>query len=33
MLDKLDHIPVGATMVYCDNSSIIKLTRNLVLHG
>ena len=33
MLEKLDHIPVGATVVYYDNSSTIKLTRNPVLHG
>ena len=33
MLEKLNHASTGATVMYCDNSSIIKLSRNPVMHG
>ena len=30
---KLNHASTGATVMYCDNSSTIKLLRNSVMHG
>ena len=33
MLEKLNHASTGATVMYCDNSSTIKLSRNPVMHG
>jgi hypothetical protein len=32
-LEKLDHISDGTTIIYCDNSSTIKLSKNPVMHG
>jgi hypothetical protein len=33
MLEKLDHTSAGTTIIYCDNSSTIKLFKNHVMHG
>jgi len=33
MLEKLDHASAGTTIIYCDNSSTIKLSKNPVMHG
>ena len=33
ILDKLDHSQGKGTTMFCDNSSIIKLSKNPVLHG
>ena len=33
MLEKLNHASTGAIVMYCDNSSTIKLSRNPVMHG
>lgn len=33
VLEKLDHISDGTTIIYCDNSSTIKLSKNPVMHG
>ena len=33
MLEKLDHTLAGTTIVYCDNSSTIKLSKNPIMHG
>lgn len=33
VLEKLGHVQLGSTSVYCDNSSTIKLSKNPVLHG
>ncbi|XP_039120642.1 secreted RxLR effector protein 161-like [Dioscorea cayenensis subsp. rotundata] len=32
MMEQLDQTQSGATMIYCDNSSTIKLSRNPVMH-
>jgi len=33
MLEKLDHASAGTTIIYCDNNSTIKLSKNPVMHG
>jgi hypothetical protein len=33
MLEKLTHVSIGTPMIYCDNSSTIKLFKNPVKHG
>ena len=33
MLEKLDHDSASTTIIYCDNSSTIKLSKNPVMHG
>jgi len=33
MLEKLNHVSTRTTMIYCDNSSNIKLSKNPVMHG
>jgi hypothetical protein len=33
ILEKLGHTQLGSMTVYCNNSSIIKLSKNSVLHG
>jgi hypothetical protein len=33
MLEKLDHASARTTIIYCDNSSTIKLSKNPVMHG
>jgi hypothetical protein len=33
ILEKLGHVQGMCTTIYCDNSSVIKLSRNPVLHG
>lgn len=33
VLEKLGHTQSGSIIVYCDNSSTIKLSKNLVFHG
>jgi hypothetical protein len=33
MLEKLNQNSKGATIMYCDNSSAIKLSKNPVMHG
>lgn len=33
ILENLNHASTGATVMYCDNSSTIKLSRNPVMHG
>jgi len=33
MLENLDHTSAGAMIIYCDNSSTIKLSKNPVMHG
>jgi len=33
MLEKLTHVSIGTPMIYCDNSSTIKLFKNPVMHG
>jgi hypothetical protein len=32
MLEKLTHVSTGTTMIYCDNSSTIKLSKNPIMH-
>ena len=33
ILEKLSHTQGNCTTVFCDNSSTIKLSKNLVMHG
>nr|GEW66392.1 putative RNA-directed DNA polymerase [Tanacetum cinerariifolium] len=33
IMEYLDHVQNGSTTIFCDNSSIIELSRNPVLHG
>jgi hypothetical protein len=33
ILEKLGHTQLGSMTVYCNNSSIIKLSKNSVIHG
>lgn len=33
ILEKLGHTQIGSTIVYCDNSSTIKLSKNPMMHG
>ena len=33
MLEKLDHASAGTTIIYCNNSYTIKLSKNPVIHG
>jgi hypothetical protein len=33
MLKTLNHASTRTTMIYCDNSSTIKLSRNPIMHG
>ena len=32
-MEKLNHEQKGCTILMCDNSSTIKLSRNLIMHG
>ncbi|XP_038719830.1 secreted RxLR effector protein 161-like [Tripterygium wilfordii] len=33
LLEKLEHVQEGSTVIYCDNNSAIKLSKNPVMHG